>query len=489
VTFRQLLQLVAPADTKASSRFEALITGLWILVCANVLVLFFVQGGYDIEVGPVHLHAFSLRNWLGLCLALSLGKAWMEERRGARSLMEGFQSALLLFIGALTVYYANGHTFEMADTLPARFLPVSILTDHDFYLDEYASTIEQYDEQYFVRVINGHLISTYPPWGAVLSVPVYVAPVLKVGTRLAAEMLFDLEKRAGMLMVALSVLTLFVGLRRVTTPRVAWFIAFVYAFGTSSLSLMSQASWQHGPSQLFFSLTLYCLIRGRETPAFIAWAGLALGWAVICRPLNLVMALPIALYVLHKHREHMRWVLACRRASAAVVSLVQRRVFWVACPDRIRCDRCHSGFPRGAASFLVQYTFPRRACGRVVFSGARVVHLLPHLYLFTGRDGDGMEGAGTGTAQVSEPGSSFVAHSGRDTWELVGRTWVWSEAFGGQRPVSLFLDGPRPGAHASETLVEISGGRVDGRFNRDARHWVCLFRRLGVNPARLRYVS
>lgn len=303
MTFRQLLQLVAPADTKAPSRFEALIKGLWFIACANVLVLFFVQGGYDIELGPVHLHASSLRNWLALCLALSLGKAWMEERRGARSVLEGWKSSLLLFIGALTVYYSNGHTFEMADTLPARLLPVSILTDRDFYLDEYASTIEQYDEPYFVRIINGHLISTYPPWGAVLSVPVYFVPVLKVGARLAAEMLFDLEKRAGMLMVALSVLTLFVGLRRVTTPRVAWFIAVVYAFGTSSLSLISQASWQHGPSQLFFSLTLYCLIRGRETPAFIAWAGLALGWAVICRPLNLVMALPIALYVLHKHRE------------------------------------------------------------------------------------------------------------------------------------------------------------------------------------------
>ncbi|NOS77602.1 MAG: hypothetical protein HOP35_06620 [Nitrospira sp.] len=279
-----------------------MIKGLWFLTCTNVLVLFFVQGGYDIEVGPVHLHASSLRNWLALCLALSLGKAWLEERRGARSVQEGLQSPLLLFIGALTVYYSNGHTFETGDTLPARFLPVSLLIDHDFYLDEWASTIEAYDDPYFARSLNGHLISTYPPWGAVLSLPVYVIPVLKVGTRLTAEMLFDLEKRASMLTVALSVLTVFIGLRRVAPPRVAWCIAFVYAFGTSSLSLVSQASWQHGPSQLFLSLTLYCLVRSREIPTYIAWAGLALGWAVICRPLNLVMALPIALYVLHKHR-------------------------------------------------------------------------------------------------------------------------------------------------------------------------------------------
>ncbi len=302
VTFRQFLRSDVTADTRAPSRFEDYIRGLWYVTCANVLILFFVQGGYDIEIGPVHLHASSLRNWLALCLALSLGKAWLEERRGARSVHEGLQSPLLLFIGAVTVYYSNGHTFETADTLPARFLPVSLLIDHDFYLDEWTSAIEAYDDRYFARSLNGHLVSTYPPWGAVLSLPVYVIPVLKVGTRLSAEMLFDLEKRASMLMVALSVLTLFVGLRRVTRPRVAWFIAFVYAFGTSSLSLISQASWQHGPSQLFFSLALYCLVRSRETPTYIAWAGLALGWAVICRPLNLLIALPIALYVIHKHR-------------------------------------------------------------------------------------------------------------------------------------------------------------------------------------------
>lgn len=301
--FRRLLQLVAPADTKGPSRVEAVIKGLWFIVCANVLVLYFVQGGYDITVGPVHLHAFSLRNWLAFCLALSLSKAWLEERRGARSVHEGLYSPLLLFIGAVAVYYSNGHTFLSADTWPARILPVSILTDRDLYLDEYAPTIERYHEPYFVRVINGHWISTYPPWGAVLSVPVYVVPVLKLGTGLSAEMLLDLEKRASMLMVALSVLTIFIGLRRVTTPRVAWFTAVVYAFGTSSLSLTSQASWQHGPSQLFLSLTLYCLIRGRATPACIAWAGLVLGSAVICRPLNLVMALPIALYVFHEHRD------------------------------------------------------------------------------------------------------------------------------------------------------------------------------------------
>lgn len=304
MTFRQLLQVVVPVDPQGPSRVEACVRWLWSLICVNVVVLFFMPGGYDIVVGPLQLHASSLRNWFLLCFALSLSKAWLEERRGAKSGIEGLQSPLLLFIGAMTVYYSNGHTFESTnDTLPARFLPVSILLDYDFYLDEFSAAIDQYGDPYFVRRIDGHLVSAYPPWGAVLALPVYLVPVFMWGAKIDYSVLYDLEKRAAVLIMAVSVLILFSALRRLMGLRFAWFIAFIYAFGTNSLSLNSQALWQHGPSQLFFSLTLYCLVRGMETPVFIGWAGLALGWAVICRPLNLVMALPIALYVLHKHRS------------------------------------------------------------------------------------------------------------------------------------------------------------------------------------------
>ncbi|MCC6139545.1 MAG: hypothetical protein IT389_02895 [Nitrospira sp.] len=302
MTFGQRLKSTAVDESRIGVLFEMGIRALFYMICANVFILFFVQGGYDIELGPLHIHAYSLRNWLLVCLAFALASTWLEGRRAGVSAFEWVQSPLLLFIGAMSLYYLNGHTFETADTLPARLLPASLLVTHDFYLDEYASTIDVYKDQYFVRSFNGHLVPTYPPWGAVLAVPVYLIPVLKNATRISHAALFDLEKRAAVLITALAVLMVLLTLRRMARPAIAWFIAVVYAFGTSCLSISSQALWQHGPSQLFFSLTLYCVVRGRESPSWIAWAGLPLGYAVICRPLNVVMALPIALYVLHKHR-------------------------------------------------------------------------------------------------------------------------------------------------------------------------------------------
>lgn len=302
---RQLLGLVAPLRAPKQALLETLVRMLFFVTFGNVLVLFFVQGGYDFALGPLHVHAYSLRNWLLLCLAFALVKTWLEGRRAGIPASEWIQSPLLLFLAVMSVYYLNGRTFETADALPARLLPVSLLREHDFYLDEFSSIFDVYVDKYFVRRINDHLVSTYPPWGTVLALPVSLIPVLTGATRLSLEILLDVEKRAAMLITALSVLVLLFALRRMTKPRIAWFIAVIYAFGTSSFSSSSQAMWQHGPSQLFLALTLYCLVRGMETPLFAAYAGFPLGLAIICRPLNIFMTIPIAVYIIHKHRDQL----------------------------------------------------------------------------------------------------------------------------------------------------------------------------------------
>lgn len=50
------------------------------LAAANLFVVFFCPGRYDIALDSLHLHAFSLRNWLVPCFTLALSKAWLEGR-------------------------------------------------------------------------------------------------------------------------------------------------------------------------------------------------------------------------------------------------------------------------------------------------------------------------------------------------------------------------------------------------------------------------
>jgi hypothetical protein len=217
-------------------------------------------------------------------------------------------SPLLVFLGIVLIYSVSGGAIEPADSIPSRYLAMSILSDFDLDLDEFPFLYRP-EIPYFVKKSGVHIVSAYPPGAALVAMPVYLLPVLG-GIPHQSHLLSQLGKFAATLTTALSAIVLYMALRRITQANIAWLVALVYAFGTSSFSISGQGLWQHGPSQLFLALTIYCLIRGLEEPGLSAWAGLTLSGAVICRPLNLLVALPIGAYVLRERpRETIRFVL------------------------------------------------------------------------------------------------------------------------------------------------------------------------------------
>ncbi len=278
-----------------------LVAILFALAATNLCVVFLFQGGYEFTVGPFQVHARYVRKSLLLCLALALAKAWLDGIRTGRSLSESLRSPLLLFLLTILIYSLNDRTLFAGDTIPARYLPLSLVRELDFDLDEFPFLYES-KFPYFLTTSQGHIVSAYPPWAGVLALPVYLGPAL-LGVDPTSVLMQDLEKRAAMLITALSVVVLFFALRRMTLEKTAWFIAVIYAFGTSSFSISSQALWQHGPVQLFLALTIFCLVKGLENPRFSAYSGFALGCAVISRPVNLIVALPVVAYIVHKQRD------------------------------------------------------------------------------------------------------------------------------------------------------------------------------------------
>jgi hypothetical protein len=290
---------------------EGLVTALFWVSAANLAIVFFVQGGYEFNIGFFHVHARYLTNSLLLCLVLAVAKSLLTGRRQETGAIARLRSPLLLFLSAVLIYYSfGGRNLGTGDTLPARYLPFSIVREGNFDLDEF-SFLYQDEFRYFLTRSNGHVVSSYPPWAGLLATPVYLMPVL-MGVPPQSPLVEDLEKRAAVLMTAFSVLIFYFVLRRLTREPIAWLVTVVYAFGTSSFSTSSQRLWQHGPSQLFLVLTIYCLVRGLKESRFSVYAGIFLGTAVIIRPLNVLIALPIAAYMLHQHRDRFfRFLLAC----------------------------------------------------------------------------------------------------------------------------------------------------------------------------------
>jgi hypothetical protein len=207
--------------------------------------------------------------------------------------------AVLLAAALLLVYLANGRTIWSGDTLPARYLPLSLLREGDFDLDEFRFLYADGDP-YYLRVVDGRRVSAYPVGAALLALPFYVPSALG-GVAPQAPVIEELEKLAAATLVALSAALLYLTAREWGGRGPALWVTLAYALGGSSLSASSQALWQHAPSQLALAAGLYCVVRGRPAPSWVGWAGLPLAFAVIARPTNLVLVAPVAVWALARH--------------------------------------------------------------------------------------------------------------------------------------------------------------------------------------------
>jgi dolichyl-phosphate-mannose-protein mannosyltransferase len=268
-----------------------------LVVSVGILLAILLHGGPRLRVGPwrvtVHLH------WPVLLSAASA--ALLAWRRGMRG-------GLLLWLVVVFVYCLTGRTMA-GDTIAARHLPLSLLREGNFDLDEFTFLYTPTVPYYLARV-QGHIVSTHPPWAAVFALPIYLVPVAG-GMSARSPLLVEVEKLAAAVITALSVVVLFCALRHLTRTSIAWLVALVYALGTSSFSTSSQGLWQHGPSQLLIALAVYCLVRSADTPWCVWSAAFFVSAAVLCRPSNALLVVPILAWLIHEHRRELgRVVLA-----------------------------------------------------------------------------------------------------------------------------------------------------------------------------------
>lgn len=207
-----------------------------------------------------------------------------------------------LFTIVFLVYFLNPIVSSSGDTLPTQLLPLSLLKEFDFDLNEFQS--EDFGvplNEWNTVNVGGRLVSLHTVFPAVLAVPLYAPFVLFDYPLVFADIMF-ISKLFSILSSALSVVFLYMALKEITDKRNALYCSLIYAFATCTWSVSSQEMWHHASSQMFLSLSLYLLLGGLKKEKFIAYSGFPLACAVASRPPNLLIALIVSLYVLHKHR-------------------------------------------------------------------------------------------------------------------------------------------------------------------------------------------
>jgi hypothetical protein len=222
-----------------------------------------------------------------------------------------FAGFLLLLL--LVIYNSNFRTIHTADSWPARFLPFSLLLNHNLYLDQWMQPPLAHpgapnvgpNGAYFVAQSHGHWMSIYPIITPVVVTPLYVLPAwwlsrqsppLYPYSRLFILIADTMEKLSASLIAALSGAFLFLAFRKVASRNVSLVVALIYGLASNTWAISSQALWRHGLTELSFAFLLWALFRVPDSAGAPCWAGLALAVAAANKPLEAILIVALLLY-------------------------------------------------------------------------------------------------------------------------------------------------------------------------------------------------
>ncbi len=267
-------------------------------IAAIYLFSILVTGGYAVNF-VVRFDAYKL--WPALVAMLAFALLRTVFRHGSIGGALKSSPGFIIFSLSLIVFLANGRVIPGGDSVPAKNLPLSILGHGNFYLDQLVTPGEKKIPYYLIES-DGHYLSDYPVGAALMALPFYV-PSIVCGVSPSSRIFSELEKISAATLVALSALLLYMAAVRVTANWMAMLLTLIYAFGTTSFSVSSQALWQHGPAQLALAAAIYCMVRARDDPRWAGYAGLPLAFEVITRPADALIAAPLGLYVIVSYRR------------------------------------------------------------------------------------------------------------------------------------------------------------------------------------------
>ncbi|MBN1162315.1 hypothetical protein JXA34_01050 [Patescibacteria group bacterium] len=221
-------------------------------------------------------------------------------------------SFLVYLLSWIFVYLTgiNTHALQSEDTIPAAFLPISIIKRGTVYLDEfYPMLINKYphpdDRSYdkglvpfYLRKVEDpgecisqvsaervctseiHYVSAFPLITPILAIPIYLFPVL-FKMSVTWELVYFLSHISAAWIMAFAGGLLYVLLVNEFSlgGKKSLLLTGVYLFATINYPMMSQSLWQHGTVQLFFILTLISLYRKNYF-----WASFSFCMAILARP-------------------------------------------------------------------------------------------------------------------------------------------------------------------------------------------------------------
>jgi len=270
-------------------------------------------------------------------------------------------AAALLFFAVLAVYLANMRVHGAGDSIPTRLLPFSILRQGNLDLDEFswertpAGALPYYLVQVGEHIYSRSMIAT-----SLVVTPLYVVPAWLLSAHhisyddvRARVAIVVMERFSAAFLVALSAALLFVALCRLLEWRGALALALVYALGTSTWSISSQALWPHALGELTLVVLCVVLLEPRPSRWMLALAGLAAAVEVANRPQMIMFAGLAFLFVCLHHRRHIVAFASLPAVTGTALLIYNVTMFQGVAGGYGGFDHFHNGVLTGLAGLLV----------------------------------------------------------------------------------------------------------------------------------------
>jgi hypothetical protein len=208
------------------------------------------------------------------------------------SKLKSIATPILLGLFCFLVYNANLRQIGAGDTLPARYLPLILWRHGTLELNTSNARLVAHGHSltvggnrpvdaegkvaYFepwafwiARTLEHERASLYPVVTPVLVAPLYVPAVLWLdkhgwGQPQVGRVAEWMEKISASLLASIASVLMYLVLRR-DCGRWSIPLALVFAFGTNTWMISSQALWQHGTAEFLIALALLLAVGKAST--------------------------------------------------------------------------------------------------------------------------------------------------------------------------------------------------------------------------------
>ena len=216
----------------------------------------------------------------------------------------------MLFSGILAVYLGNQNVIHVSDSQWTTYVGLSLLHEGNPNLNEYEEILARKDF-FGVARVDGQYLYKFPIGSAFVAAPVLWAIDLVLPIDLFSyfqenqnRFTSQIELFIASLVTAVTAVFLYLIARYYLPKRNAFFFTLVFAFCTTAWSTASRGLWQHGPSMLMLTITLYLTIRAQEKPSLIQFTGFFLAFSYVIRPTNSIPVLFWSLYIFFRYRRY-----------------------------------------------------------------------------------------------------------------------------------------------------------------------------------------